>query len=100
MYSFKTACATSALYAFVTVLTQFAVSQWIWSSKAKSNHHSPVYLVSLIVFVLLWSMLMNDTPYHPLPVGFNIAVPLLAFGGVLLNLLFCWVWSSIFKDTD
>lgn len=103
VFNVKSACAENASFALVAVLTQLAISQWIWSSKAKRNHNAPVYLVSLVVFVLLWSMLMNGDQsldlYHPLPVGFYIAVPLLACGGPVLNLLFCWAWG-IFGDTD
>ena len=104
VFNVKSACAENASFALVAVLTQLTISQWIWSSKAKRNHNAPVYLVSLVVFVLLWSMLMNGDQsldlYHPLPVGFYIAVPLLACGGPVLNLLFCWAWSGIFGDTD
>ena len=102
VYGIESLCINNALYAFVAVLTQFAISQWIWSSKAKSDHNSPVYLVSFVVFAVLFSLLNNGDYYvygikSAVPIGIRIAVPILAYGGVLLNLLFYWIWSRVFS---
>ena len=37
IYSVMDISASSALKAFVTVLTQYVISQWIWSSFSKNN---------------------------------------------------------------
>ncbi|OEU12884.1 putative integral membrane acyltransferase [Fragilariopsis cylindrus CCMP1102] len=98
MYAMKTICITNILVAFATVLTQYVVSQWIWSNSTKSKHYSPIYLVSGIIFFILWSFLMNADIglYYPLPIGYRIATPLLVIGGVPLNLLFCYLWKRLF----
>ncbi|OEU06581.1 hypothetical protein FRACYDRAFT_254279 [Fragilariopsis cylindrus CCMP1102] len=102
MYAMKTICITNLLVAFTTVLTQYVVSQWIWSNSTKSKHYSPIYLVSGIIFFILWSFLMNADIglYYPLPIGFRIATPLLVIGGVPLNLLFCYLWKRLFTTEE
>merc|ERR1712178_130495 len=68
---------------------------------SKNNHNSPVYIVSGAVYFFLWYMLMNGLLVpDQAPIGVRIAVPLLAYGGVLLNLLFCWIWSRLFNKTN
>ena len=102
MYDVKIVCLTNFLVAFATVLTQYVVSQWIWSNSTKSKHYSPVYLVSGIIFFILWSFLMNADVglYNPLPIGYRIATPLLIIGGVPLKLLFCYLWKCLFSTEE
>jgi hypothetical protein len=102
MYDLKVECVTNFLVAFATVLTQYVVSQWIWSNSVKSKHYSPIYLVSGIVFFILWSFMMNSSIglYNPIPIGYRIATPLLIIGGVPLNLLFCYLWKRVFSTEE
>ena len=102
MYDYKVNCANAIVVALATVLTQYVVTQWVWASRSNTDHRSPVYLVSGITFVLLWSFLLNNWAgyYDPLPIGYRIATPILAtVGGVLLNLLFCCAWNRAFNNT-
>ena len=105
-YDYKINCANAVAVAFVTVLTQYMVSQWIIdgyysSSKATDDHRSvPVYLVSGVTCVLIWSFLLNSWAgnYDPLPIGYHIATPLLGtVGGVMLNLIFYFIWDRAFN---
>jgi glucan biosynthesis protein C len=102
MYDLKVDCVTNFLVAFATVLTQYVVSQWIWSNSTKSKHYSPIYLVSGIIFFILWSFMMNASIgfYNPVPIGYFIATPLLIIGGVPLNLLFCYLWKRLFSTEE
>jgi hypothetical protein len=102
MYNLKVRCVTNFLVAFATVLMQYVASQWIWSNSTKSKHYSPIYLVSEIVFFILWSFMMNTSVglYNPVPIGYFIATPLLIIGGVPLNLLFCYLWKRVFSTEE
>lgn len=106
LYNIKINFWNAAIVAFMVALTQYAVSQWIWfGGRRKTNrppHHSPVYLVSLMVFGYIWDTMFNYyTTYgaDPLsaPLGTQIATPIVVLAGAPLNLLFCWVWTKIFS---
>jgi len=100
-YDTKNAVVTAAFVAFAVVVTQYFVSQWIWfGGKPKGDpHHSPVYLVSIMIFWFLWSVCTDIITLEdkvPLPLSCQIAAPLLVLVGVPLHLLFCWAWPIIF----
>ena len=102
MYTAKVGFANATLVAFVVVLTQYSVSQWIWfSGKTKRPpHRSPVYLVSGIIFLIMWSILVNNSlGGYDLPLAYYIAAPTVMIAGIPLNLLFCWTWTIVFPPT-
>ena len=49
----------SISWAVGTVLTQYCVSEWIWTSRAKEHHGSPILVVSLVLLWALYSLLFN-----------------------------------------
>mmetsp|Transcript_14752 Transcript_14752/g.37110 ORF Transcript_14752/g.37110 Transcript_14752/m.37110 type:complete len:571 (-) Transcript_14752:83-1795(-) len=98
LYLAKVSSINAAAAAFVTVLTQYAVSEWIWygdEGGKRKPHRAPVYLASSVPFFYLWSTIFNMLLGYT-TIAYCIATPLVAYGGVLLNLAFYWIWARAF----
>ncbi|KAL7552949.1 hypothetical protein ACHAWF_016190 [Thalassiosira exigua] len=97
LYSLQFNSSTAASIAFGTVLTHFCVSEWIWNSKMKEHHRSPAFLVSFLVFWVMWTLMFNFGVVSSISdadtIGYYIATPAFGFCGFLLNFLFSSLWN-------
>lgn len=95
-FGLQTWSSTFISITFGTVITQYCVSDWIWNSKMKDHHKTPAFIVSMLMFWTIWTLLFNFVLLMPSGgdmKGYYIAIPILAFGGFLVNLAFTWIWN-------
>ena len=59
LWTIQFTSGNSISWAIGTVLTQYCVSEWIWTSRAKEHHGSPILVVSLVLLWALYSLLFN-----------------------------------------
>ena len=102
LWTIQFTSGNSLSWAIGTVLTQYCVSEWIWTSRAKEHHGSPILVVSLVLLWALYSLLFNYQ-YGQQVLGLTditkylIVLPVLAFGGVFCNLFFSWLWYQVVR---
>lgn len=103
-YMQKTACVNALLQALALIGVQYVISQWIWTSKISKNkadhRRTPLYFVLIPMCGTLWALQYNFETVRYVNIedgaGIGIAFPILAIGGIFLNLLFCWSWTKAF----
>jgi len=111
MYTTKVVALSSTLECLAMVGTQYVASQWIWcdaicKDDERNHRRPPVYLLCTVMFWVLWCLRYNYQYLNVIGMGesnypgYQIAYPTLVIGGVLLNVVFCWVWTKVFPLAD
>jgi len=101
LYSLQSYSSNAFGYAVGIVLTHCCVAAWIWNSKMKDKDTSPSFVVSMLMLWTVWSLLFNNMIAPSLGGGtrvYQIALPILALGGFLANLLLSSLWHFLWSQ--
>jgi len=104
LYGLQLSSSNSIMASFGAVIFQYIVSQWIWSAQISKNtknphHHFPIYIISLIFFWIIYSIIFNsyvegvDATDNQ---KYIILILVFLFAGIPLNILFFSLWKEIF----
>ena len=103
LYGIQASSSNAVGWAIGTVLTHYCVAAWIWKTKTNTKDTSPSFIISLLMFWVLWTLSFNSSYDDGTDIAedqernYYIAFLCLGVPGFLANLLFSSLWNFVTK---